>query len=99
VIPGNDDALRAIKLFTSKVSDSVIEGRHQYERTQMAEEKAASDQAAASENVEYVDTSKYESYEKQEGDFVEPGAETAAEALPEPELEPEPNNSVKGAAE
>ncbi|MBV8436139.1 MAG: 30S ribosomal protein S2, partial [Silvibacterium sp.] len=26
VIPGNDDALRAIRLFTSKVSDSVIEG-------------------------------------------------------------------------
>ena len=49
--------------------------------------------------IEYVDTSKYESYEKQEGDFVEPGAELLAEPVPEPELEPEPNNSVKGAAE
>ncbi len=28
VIPGNDDALRAIRLFTSKISDSVIEGVH-----------------------------------------------------------------------
>ena len=27
VIPGNDDALRAIKLFTSKIADAVIEGR------------------------------------------------------------------------
>jgi small subunit ribosomal protein S2 len=27
VIPGNDDALRAIRLFASKVSDSVIEGQ------------------------------------------------------------------------
>jgi small subunit ribosomal protein S2 len=26
VIPGNDDALRAIRLFTSKISDSVAEG-------------------------------------------------------------------------
>jgi small subunit ribosomal protein S2 len=26
VIPGNDDALRAIRLFTSKISDSAIEG-------------------------------------------------------------------------
>jgi small subunit ribosomal protein S2 len=26
IIPGNDDALRAIRLFTSKISDSVIEG-------------------------------------------------------------------------
>jgi small subunit ribosomal protein S2 len=33
VIPGNDDALRAIRLFTSKVSDSVIEG------VQMANDK------------------------------------------------------------
>jgi small subunit ribosomal protein S2 len=28
VIPGNDDALRAIRLFASKVADSVIEGRN-----------------------------------------------------------------------
>jgi small subunit ribosomal protein S2 len=27
VIPGNDDALRAIRLFASKVSESVIEGQ------------------------------------------------------------------------
>ena len=26
VIPGNDDALRAIRLFTSKIADSVVEG-------------------------------------------------------------------------
>jgi small subunit ribosomal protein S2 len=27
VIPGNDDALRAIRLFTSKIADAVLEGR------------------------------------------------------------------------
>jgi small subunit ribosomal protein S2 len=27
VIPGNDDALRAIRLFTNKVADAVVEGR------------------------------------------------------------------------
>ena len=27
VIPGNDDALRAIRLFTNKIADAVIEGR------------------------------------------------------------------------
>jgi small subunit ribosomal protein S2 len=37
VIPGNDDALRAIRLFTSKISDSVVEG------VQMAGEKRAGD--------------------------------------------------------
>src|SRR6202158_1644338 len=45
VIPGNDDALRAIKLFTSKISDAVIEGRHAYERSQIADQKAATDAA------------------------------------------------------
>jgi small subunit ribosomal protein S2 len=27
VIPGNDDALRAIRLFTGKIADAVVEGR------------------------------------------------------------------------
>jgi small subunit ribosomal protein S2 len=97
VIPGNDDALRAIKLFTSKISDAVIEGRHAYERSQIADQKAATDAADSGEKVDFVDTSKYESYEKQEGDFIEPGAEP--ESLLESVAEPEPDNTVKGAAE
>ena len=86
IIPGNDDALRAIRLFTSKISESVIEGRNQYLQSQVADQKAAQDQALV-DGVEYVDTSAYEQYEKQEGDFVE-GAdvtvalEPAAEAAP-----------------
>ncbi len=31
VIPGNDDAIRAIRLFTSKVADAVLEGLHAQE--------------------------------------------------------------------
>jgi small subunit ribosomal protein S2 len=93
VIPGNDDALRAIRLFTSKISDAVVEGRQAFEQTQIAEEKIAQGGAADGEAVEYVDTSAYESYEKQEGDFVEPGqegAEPAADAAApeEPPVEP-----------
>lgn len=37
VIPGNDDALRAIRLFTSKISDSVIEGVQSASDKQQAE--------------------------------------------------------------
>jgi small subunit ribosomal protein S2 len=70
VIPGNDDALRAIRLFTSKISDAVIEGRSAFEQTQLAGQKSA-EGAVGAEGVDYVDTSAYESYEKQEGDFVE----------------------------
>jgi small subunit ribosomal protein S2 len=81
IIPGNDDALRAIRLFTSKVADAVLEGREAYEQSRLAEQKAAEEQAAAeaaeAAGVEYVDTSAYEDYEKPEGHFVGPDVETA----------------------
>jgi len=38
VIPGNDDALRAIRLFTSKIADSVIEGVQMVNDKQFAAE-------------------------------------------------------------
>jgi small subunit ribosomal protein S2 len=81
LIPGNDDALRAIRLFTSKIADAVLAGRQQFEQSQIEEQKAAADAEAGGEAVEYVDTSAYEEYEKQEGDFVdqEPAAEFVAE--------------------
>jgi len=47
IIPSNDDAIRAIKLFTSKIADACIEGKHIFEQkvqtgeiTKMEEEKA-----------------------------------------------------------
>ena len=70
VVPGNDDALRAIRLFTSKISDAVLVGKQAFEQTQIAEQKTAAG-GEGGEGVEYVDTSAYEVYEKQEGDFVE----------------------------
>jgi small subunit ribosomal protein S2 len=70
VIPGNDDALRAIRLFTSKISDAVLTGRQAFEQTQIADQKVAGGEGGEPE-VDYVDTSAYEVYEKQEGDFVE----------------------------
>ena len=92
IIPGNDDALRAIRLFTSKIADAVLAGREQYEQTQIAQQKAVEGQAATEEGVEYVDTSQYEQYEKQEGDFVEQepvAGFTAEEATPAPSEEGE----------
>ena len=81
IIPGNDDALRAIRLFTSKVSDAVLVGRQSFEQTQIADVKAAGDMASE-ESPEYVDTSAYEVYEKQEGDFVEGEPVADPEAMP-----------------
>lgn len=52
MIPGNDDALRAIRLFTSRVADAVIEGRQMLERTQEAERAATEAPAEAGEASE-----------------------------------------------
>ena len=38
-VPGNDDAIRAIRLFTSAVAEAALEGRAQLEERQQAEEK------------------------------------------------------------
>ncbi len=40
VIPGNDDALRAIRLFTSKISESIAEGVHARDDKQMVDIQA-----------------------------------------------------------
>jgi len=47
VIPGNDDALRAIRLFTTKISDSAAEGVQLMSDKQIADLQAASAEAAA----------------------------------------------------
>ena len=43
VIPGNDDALRAIKLFTSKVADAVVDGAAVLKEKAEAREEATKD--------------------------------------------------------
>src|ERR671922_102912 len=50
VIPGNDDALRAIKLFAGKIADAVIAGRGV--REARAAEAAAAEKAAGPEGPE-----------------------------------------------
>ena len=37
IIPGNDDAIRAIRLITSRIADAVLEGKAKYEETLQAE--------------------------------------------------------------
>ena len=41
VIPGNDDAIRAIRLFAAKMADAVLEGLHAHTEREGAEEAAA----------------------------------------------------------
>ena len=46
VIPGNDDALRSIRLFTSRIADAVLEGRQAEEKRRLEAEKIAAEQRA-----------------------------------------------------
>jgi len=49
VIPGNDDALRAIRLFTSKISESIAEGVHARDDKAMADIQAVAAPEPAAE--------------------------------------------------
>ncbi len=52
VIPGNDDAIRAIKLFTSRVADACLEGMaHQEESAEQSMEQADRQAQAAPEKM------------------------------------------------
>ena len=54
VIPGNDDALRAIRLFTTKISEAVVEGRQLATETDFVAEKMVSgDETPVEEIPEY----------------------------------------------
>lgn len=53
VIPGNDDALRAIRLFASRIADAIIEGRQI--GTEGAAVETASDDESAEDNQKSVE--------------------------------------------
>ncbi|MDE3196686.1 MAG: 30S ribosomal protein S2 [Acidobacteriota bacterium] len=55
VIPGNDDALRAIRLFTSKIADSVVEGRQLASEQDFHADKVIADDTP----VESIEDSQY----------------------------------------
>jgi small subunit ribosomal protein S2 len=52
VIPGNDDALRAIRLFTTKIADSVVEARSLATETDFAVDKIVRDDETTVETPE-----------------------------------------------
>lgn len=52
IIPGNDDAIRAIRLISSRMADAVLEGRERFLEAQQAE----TDKEMAEEEVEGLET-------------------------------------------
>jgi small subunit ribosomal protein S2 len=55
VIPGNDDAIRSIKLFTSKVADACLEGAARYRASGAAERDEQEEREGGSERRERDD--------------------------------------------
>ena len=99
VIPGNDDALRAIRLFTSKISESIVEGQ-QLRIAGQTDEQGAAEAAAAipAEGVEIhaSDASVIEGYVGDDGEDISMeevlgrGKRVASEPAPAPEVVPQP---------
>jgi small subunit ribosomal protein S2 len=79
VIPGNDDALRAIRLFASKIADSVAEG------AQFMTDKQVADLAAAAGAAQQAEATKAElaAARGMELEAAADAASAAADDLPE----------------
>src|SRR5689334_5473879 len=95
VIPGNDDALRAIRLFAAKIADSAYEGRQMLTDKQVADINAASDaaqqaeEARASESAQNAITADAEDISMEDvlGAGVRKQPAAAKEDAPVPEVE------------
>jgi small subunit ribosomal protein S2 len=97
VIPGNDDALRAIRLFASKIADAVVEGRSLATEQDFTADKIVQDETPAGEGMmmeyaQYVDPKYAEEIMAESMSMAEesapaprkgPASETA-EQTPEP---------------
>src|SRR5579862_2374110 len=100
VIPGNDDALRAIRLFASKISDAVIEGRS-LATEQDFSEKTVPEETPAEESMleytEYVDPKYAEKIMSESLSLDEEPSPVSQRKGPASETaEPEPEPAVKG---
>ena len=75
-IPGNDDAVRAIELFTSKVAEAILEGKKSRMEKELLEQQADEEEAEVAAEQQAAETEP-----------VAPEAQPA-EAEPQPEVVP-----------
>ncbi len=96
-IPGNDDAIRAIRLMAGKMADAVMEGRAEHESRQA--EAEAAEVAAVAEREEAVAVEAGEAAAEEAGwEAGELEAEPAAAAVATGEAEPAPPSEEEPAA-
>jgi small subunit ribosomal protein S2 len=99
VIPGNDDALRAIRLFASKIADAVIEGRSLATEQEFTADKIVQDETPAGEGMleytEYVDPKYAEKIMAESLNMAEEAAPASQRKGPASETaEPAPEPAV-----
>ena len=92
VIPGNDDALRAVKLFSSTAADAVLAGRGLFEATKSAEKAEAEAEAAA--KAEAKPKPKAEAKPKPKAE-AKPKPKAEAKPKPKAEAKPKPKAEAK----
>ena len=75
VIPGNDDAIRAVKLLTSRISQSVLDAKHEMEKEKILDEELDSPEVEQEEKsevevkiIKQEDSQKEEEHEEEEED-------------------------------
>lgn len=82
VIPGNDDAIRAIRLFSSRIADACIEGREIYEASLREDE-------ITEEDIEAQAAKRQTTEEELAPESAEEEAPVEEEASATPEAEPQ----------
>ena len=113
IVPGNDDAIRAIKLFSSSIADACIEGAAEYEEVlqasrdkaaeeaKIAEAKRAAEAAKAAEEAKIAEAKRAaEAAKAAEEAKIAEAAKAAAEvkAKPARKAKAAPETKAKGAS-
>src|SRR6478672_7961355 len=98
VIPGNDDALRAIRLFASKIADAVVEGRALATEQDFTADKIITDETPVEEVMmeyqEYVDPESAEKIMAESLSMEEEPASSQRKGPASETAEPEPEPVV-----
>jgi len=80
-IPGNDDAIRAIKLFAGRAADAINEGRGVWEAARREREAEAEKKGAATQNIAERVRAREARRERLRAQVVKPGTRGGADAV------------------
>ncbi len=98
IIPGNDDAIRSIRLYAENIADAIIEGRHSVATAPVAaatDEFVEMDEEKAEVLLEKIQSDADESAESEQAKVVTESVETTSQAATAPDETPVVKKAVK----